>query len=113
MLEQMAPEDSHAARLIHDAYVANKALGQALKAGECSFRVKNDVLFLDALIDQIVTATGTGYGKGYNMDGALEEVNASNWSKFDGETPIFQDNDPDKKILKGPNYFKADLSSFI
>lgn len=66
---------------------------------------------LDALCDQIVTAIGVGYMMGFDMVGALDEVNKSNWSKFDENgNPIFNENG---KIVKGENYFKPDLAKFV
>lgn len=66
---------------------------------------------LDALCDQIVTAIGVGYMMGFDMVGALQEVNLSNWSKFDENgNPIFNENG---KIVKGENYFKPDLAKFL
>lgn len=66
---------------------------------------------LDALCDQIVTAIGVGYMMGFDMVGALKEVNLSNWSKFDENgNPIFNKNG---KIVKGENYFKPDLAKFL
>jgi len=47
---------------------------------------------------------------GYQIHGAMLEVNASNFSKFvDGE-PVFNE---DRKIMKGPDYFKPDLKKFL
>lgn len=65
---------------------------------------------LDAICDQLVTGTGFAYMLGMDPVGGLAEVNESNWSKFvDGE-PQFDEN---KKIKKGPNYRKPDLSPFV
>lgn len=48
---------------------------------------------------------------GFDMSGALKEVNLSNWSKFDENgNPIFNENG---KIVKGENYFKPDLAKFV
>ena len=69
------------------------------------------IKLLDALCDQIVTAIGVGYMMGFDMVGALQEVNLSNWSKFDENgNPIFNKNG---KIVKGENYFKPDLAKFL
>lgn len=68
------------------------------------------VLFLDALCDQIVTATGTAYMNGLNILGGMTEVNASNFSKFVDGKPIFNEHG---KIMKGPGYFEANLAHFI
>lgn len=67
---------------------------------------------LDALCDQIVTAIGEAHMQGYDIVGALGEVDRSNWSKFlrDG-TPKFDENG---KIAKNPEtYFKANLESYV
>lgn len=65
---------------------------------------------LDSLCDQIVTAVGLAHMYGLDINGALQEVNRSNWSKFvDGE-PVFDDNG---KIKKGPNYSPPELDKFV
>lgn len=70
-----------------------------------------EIDLLDSLCDQIVTAIGVGYMMGFDMIGALQEVNLSNWSKFDENgNPIFNENG---KIVKGENYFKPDLAKFL
>lgn len=66
--------------------------------------------FLDSLCDQIVTAVGVAYMMGYDIRGALAEVNRSNWSKFENGEPIFDENG---KIKKGPNYSPPDLKAFL
>lgn len=65
---------------------------------------------LDSLCDQIVTAIGVGHMFGFDMDGALAEVNRSNWSKFVDGKPVF---DANRKIAKGPGYFKPDLAKHL
>jgi len=72
--------------------------------------VKDRVELLDALADQIVTATGVGTFLGMNVPGALAEVNRSNYSKFEDGEPIFNEN---KKVMKGKDYTPPDLSKFI
>nr|DAS18211.1 MAG TPA: NTP-PPase-like protein [Caudoviricetes sp.] len=65
---------------------------------------------LDALCDQIVTAVGVGYMMGFDIAGALDEVNKSNWSKFKDGVPAFDENG---KIAKADGYFKPDLAKFL
>ena len=65
---------------------------------------------LDALCDQIVTAVGVAHMFGMNIEGALTEVNRSNWSKFVNEEPVFDENG---KIAKGPDYTPPDLTEFL
>jgi predicted HAD superfamily Cof-like phosphohydrolase len=65
---------------------------------------------LNSLCDQIVTATGVAYMFGMDIQGALNEVNRSNWSKFVDGKPVF---DANGKIAKPPTYSKPDLSPFV
>lgn len=67
--------------------------------------------YLDSLCDQIVTATGCGYVSSFSLVPAMQEVNRSNWSKFDDEgNPIYDDT---HKVIKGPNYSKANLIPYL
>lgn len=61
---------------------------------------------LDALCDQIVTATGVAHMLGMNITEAMKRVNDSNWSKFVDGKPVFDENG---KIKKGSAYVKPDL----
>lgn len=71
---------------------------------------------LDALCDQIVTALGVGYMLGFDMQGALAEVNRSNYTKFTTDengnpTPYINENG---KIGKNPDtYKKPELEQFL
>ena len=72
----------------------------------------NDLLEVaDALTDILYVAYGAGHAFGINLDACFEEVQNSNMSKLgnDGK-PIYNDQG---KVMKGPNYFKPDLSKFI
>lgn len=66
--------------------------------------------FLDALGDQIVTAVGVAHMSGYDIVGAMNEVNDSNFSKFEDGQPLF---DANRKIIKGRHYRKANLEPFL
>ena len=65
----------------------------------------------DALTDILYVTYGAGHAFGINLDSCFEEVQNSNMSKLgnDGK-PIYNDQG---KVMKGPNYFKPDLSKFI
>ena len=65
----------------------------------------------DALTDILYVTYGAGHAFGINLDKCFEEVQNSNMSKLgnDGK-PIYNDHG---KVMKGPNYFKPDLSKFI
>ena len=68
------------------------------------------IQLLDALCDQIVTAVGVAYMMGMDIEGALAEVNRSNWSKFKGGVPVFNERG---KIVKGVEYTPPELSDYI
>ena len=65
----------------------------------------------DALTDILYVTYGAGHAYGINLDKCFQEVQDSNMSKLgsDGK-PIYNDMG---KVMKGPNYFKPDLSKFI
>ena len=65
----------------------------------------------DALTDILYVTYGAGHAFGINLDNCFEEVQNSNMSKLDenGE-PIYNEHG---KVMKGPNYFKPNLSKFI
>ena len=65
----------------------------------------------DALTDILYVTYGTGHAFGINLDKCFEEVQNSNMSKLgeDGK-PIYNEAG---KVMKGPNYFKPDLSKFL
>ena len=65
----------------------------------------------DALTDILYVTYGAGHAFGIDLDKCFEEVQNSNLSKLgeDGK-PIYNEAG---KVMKGPNYFKPDLSKFI
>ena len=72
----------------------------------------NDLLEVaDALTDILYVTYGAGHAFGIDLDKCFEEVQNSNMSKLgkDGK-PIFNDAG---KVMKGPNYFKPNLSKFV
>lgn len=81
-------------------------LGAALEELSADARVE----LLDALCDQIVTAVGVAYMMGMDIEGALAEVNRSNWSKFEGGVPVFNEQG---KIANGVEYTPPELSDYI
>ena len=73
---------------------------------------KNDLLEVaDALTDILYVTYGAGHAFGINLDKCFEEVQNSNMSKLDQNgKPIYNESG---KVMKGPNYFKPDLSKFV
>ena len=65
----------------------------------------------DALTDILYVTYGAGHAFGINLDACFTEVQSSNMSKLgkDGK-PIYNEHG---KVLKGPKYFKPDLSKFV
>jgi predicted HAD superfamily Cof-like phosphohydrolase len=73
---------------------------------------KKDLLEVaDALTDILYVTYGAGHAFGINLDACFNEVQNSNMSKLgkDGK-PIYNESG---KVMKGPNYFKPDLSKFV
>ena len=65
----------------------------------------------DALTDILYVTYGAGHAFGIDLDKCFEEVQNSNMSKLDeNHKPIYNDSG---KVMKGPNYFKPDLSKFV
>ena len=72
----------------------------------------NDLLEVaDALTDILYVTYGAGHAFGIDLDKCFDEVQNSNMSKLgeNGE-PIYNDSG---KVMKGPNYFKPNLSKFV
>lgn len=65
---------------------------------------------LDSLCDQIVTAVGVAHMFGMDIEGALNEVIRSNWSKFVDGKPQF---DVNGKIAKPESYSPPNLEPFL
>ena len=65
----------------------------------------------DSLTDILYVTYGAGHAFGINLDQCFDEVQNSNMSKLDENgKPIYNE---DGKVMKGPNYFKPDLSKFV
>ena len=73
---------------------------------------KKDLLEVaDALTDILYVTYGAGHAFGIDLDKCFEEVQNSNMSKLDENgKPIYNESG---KVMKGPNYFKPDLSKFV
>ena len=72
----------------------------------------NDLLEVaDALTDILYVTYGAGHAFGIDLDACFKEVQNSNMSKLglDGK-PIYNDQG---KVMKGPNYFKPNLSKIL
>ena len=80
---------------------------------ELKLAIKNNDLkeTIDALTDILYVTYGAGHAFGVNLDNCFEEVQRSNMSKLgQNGKPIYNEFG---KVMKGPKYFKPDLSKFI
>ena len=65
----------------------------------------------DALTDILYVTYGAGHAFGIDLDRCFEEVQNSNMSKLgDDGKPIYNESG---KVMKGPNYFKPNLTKFL
>ena len=65
----------------------------------------------DALADILYVTYGAGHAFGINLDKCFDEVQKSNMSKLGNNgKPIYNEQG---KVMKGPKYFKPDLSKFL
>ena len=78
---------------------------------EEAMKTKNLVEVADALTDILYVTYGAGCAYGIDLDNCFKEVQRANMSKLgkDGK-PIYNENG---KVMKGPDYFKPDLSKFL
>ena len=114
-LEALLPHLSPVCKLqAEDAYQGLTKLSKLLKTAPVTDYI-DDTFYrepaaLDAVVDQMVTGTGIAYMAGWNILGAFNEVNRSNWSKFVDGKPVFNVNG---KIAKGENYTPPNLSPYL
>ena len=72
----------------------------------------NDIIEVaDALTDILYVTYGAGHSFGVDLDSCFNEVQNSNMSKLgDDGKPIYIESG---KVMKGPNYFKANIKKII
>lgn len=98
---------------LQHSFYAVKDLATLLKSGEYLFdnKLVGSTDALDAVVDQTVTAIGVAYMCGWDMLGAVKEVNRSNYSKFDSNgNAVFNANG---KIVKSESYTPPNLTPYI
>lgn len=114
MLYVMNGADDYTNDLIVKATLAMDSLATHLKENSTRYLIviepNEEIGFLDSLCDQIVTATGVAHMQSYDIVGAMNEVNDSNFSKFVDGQPVF---DANRKIIKGVGYRKPNLEPFL
>ena len=84
---------------------------EELEELESAMNNKDLLEVADALTDILYVTYGAGHAFGIDLDKCFEEVQNSNMSKLDENgKPIYNEAG---KVMKGPNYFKPDLSKFV
>lgn len=96
--------------ILYDVATGYKEKGDSYLSHLGSLSEYDKVEDLDSICDQIVTLIGRARFMGYDLKPALEEVNASNYSKFEEGSPVLN---RQGKISKGKDYFRPDLTKFI
>jgi len=86
------------------------SLKNQLRSGATRIQITDAAATLDDLCDVIITCIGMAYVLGYDLQGALAEVNRSNWSKFENGKAL---RDGNGKIMKGKDYSPPNLAQFI
>lgn len=110
LLDALRLSESDAGRgLKHLAYLFKTKQPYAIKLF-ANLTHEQRIERLDAMCDIVVTAAGSSYTSKDDFIGALTEVNASNWSKFENGKAVTDENG---KIIKGSGYFKPELDKFV
>ena len=86
-------------------------INEELEEWKVAMKSKDLKEVVDALTDILYVTYGAGHAFGVNLDSCFDEVQKSNMSKLDNDgKPIYNESG---KVLKGPNYFKPDLTKFL
>ena len=110
-LQELKTDDKDINSLIYDTIDQLELLATALKNSDITINFKSRTNVLDALCDQIITAVGVAQSNSMNIIAGLNEVNRSNFSKFDDDgRPVL---DINRKIIKSSNYTKPELSLMV
>ena len=76
-----------------------------------AMKEKDLIEVADALTDILYVTYGAGHAFGIDLDKCFDEVQNSNMSKLGKDNkPIYNEHG---KVMKGPDYFKPDLSKFL
>lgn len=91
-------------------YLELNALSQDFKKNRYNLSVSNKQALAQELAKTVFNAFGVAHSHNIDLIGALQEVNRSNWSKFEDGKPVFDENG---KIKKGKDYTPPELSNFV
>ena len=86
-------------------------INEELEELKVAMKNKDLLEVADALTDILYVTYGAGHAFGINLDKCFEEVQNSNMSKLgEDNKPIYNESG---KVMKGPKYFKPNLTKFI
>jgi len=86
-------------------------INEELEELKVAMKDKDLLEVADALTDILYVTYGAGHAFGIDLDKCFEEVQNSNMSKLDENgKPIYNESG---KVMKGPKYFKPDLTKFV
>mgnify|MGYP002853721868 FL=1 len=88
-----------------------KLIEEELSEFKKAINEKNLIEVADAVTDILYVTYGAGHAFGIDLDKCFDEVQKSNMSKLDDTgKPIYNELG---KVMKGPNYFKPNLSKLL
>ena len=107
--QEVKNEPSFSSKKIND--LRYELIREELEEFKDALKNKDILEVADALTDILYVTYGAGHAFGIDLDKCFEEVQQSNMSKLDEKgKPIYNESG---KVMKGPNYFKPDLTRFI
>jgi NTP pyrophosphatase (non-canonical NTP hydrolase) len=89
-----------------------KLIGEEFQEFMTAFIDNDDVEQLDACADMIWVIIGYALSRGWDIEGAWNEVTRSNFSKFDPETGLPIKNPETGKIMKPASFSEPELEQF-
>src|SRR6056300_685168 len=90
-----------------------KLIGEEFQEFMTAFIDNDDVEQLDACADMIWVIIGYALSRGWDIEGAWNEVARSNFSKFDAETGEPIKNPETGKIMKPATFSEPELKQFL
>ena len=107
--QEVKNEPSFSSKKIND--LRYELIREELEEFKDALKNKDILEVADALTDILYVTYGAGHAFGIDLDKCFEEVQQSNMSKLDEKgKPIYNESG---KVMKGPNYFKPDLTKFV
>ena len=107
--QEVKNEPSFSSKKIND--LRYELIREELEEFKDALKNKDILEVADALTDILYVTYGAGHAFGIDLDKCFEEVQQSNMSKLDEKgKPIYNESG---KVMKGPGYFKPDLTKFV